>query len=346
MKSQHFLGLKILRQKEYTSLLVKLEQAEIHEREALDYLETIEAGNFKITPELKSNGHSSNVLKKISAFQEAMSTLVRTAEETRWHDAGMARFNEILTHSFNDQQELYDQIVSQLAKYLNANQAAIFLINEKSESETGIRLEACYAYQRKKFVQRDFSLGEGLVGQSIQEKNTIFMTNVPDHYTKITSGLGEATPGCILITPLIDESNVVGALELASFRKFNSSEITFVESLSRIITACINNIRQNQQLKKLYKTSESAKAEIREKEEELRQQMEELQASNEELNRKSAELERLSSELERKNLEIADIQKQDKELLESKLETQRKSYEMIIDRLKMKLQTQNLKQPT
>jgi septal ring factor EnvC (AmiA/AmiB activator) len=145
---------------------------------------------------------------------------------------------------------------------------------------------------------------------------------------------------------LIDESNVVGALELASFRKFNSSEITFVESLSRIITACINNIRQNQQLKKLYKTSESAKAEIREKEEELRQQMEELQASNEELNRKSAELERLSSELERKNLEIADIQKQDKELLESKLETQRKSYEMIIDRLKMKLQTQNLKQPT
>jgi GAF domain-containing protein len=341
MKSQHFLGLKILLQKDYKNLLNKLEQAEIHQREALEYLEIIEEGNFKVTPQLKNNGHSSDVLKKISAFQQTMSTLVRTSEETRWHDAGMARFNEILTHSFNDQQELYDQIVSQLAKYLNANQAGIFLINEKSATECAILLEACYAYQRKKFIEREFGMGEGLVGQAIQEKNTIFMTNVPQHYTKITSGLGEATPGCILIVPLLDDTNVVGALELASFRKFTTSEITFVESLSKIITACIHNIRQNQQLKQLYKTSEKAKAEIREKEEELRQQMEELQASNEELSRKSEEMERLSGELERKNLEIAEIQTQEKALLESKLETQRKSYELIIDRLKMKLQIQN-----
>lgn len=346
MKSQHFLGLKVLLQKDYKNLITKLEEAEFHQREALEYLETIEAGNFKVTPQLKSNGHSSDVLKKISSFQQTMSTLVRTAEETRWHDAGMAKFNEILAHSFHDQQELYDQIVSQLAKYLNANQAAIFLIEETPNHETRIRLAACYAYQRKKFIQREFSMGESLVGQSIMEKNTIFMTNVPQHYTKITSGLGEATPGCILITPLLDDTNVVGALELASFRKFTPAEITFVESLSRIVTACIYNIRQNQQLKQLYKTSELAQAEIREKEEELRQQMEELQASNEELNRKSAELERISAELERRNLEIAEIQKQDKELLESKLEAQRKTYEMIIDRLRLKLQSYNSNQTT
>ena len=346
MKSRHFLGLKILLQKDYKTLLTKLEQAEEHQRETLEYLKTIEAANFKVTPQVKNNGHSSDVLRKIFLFQQTMSTLVRKAEETRWHDAGMAKFNEILTHSFNDQQELYNQIVSQLAKYLNANQVALFLINKKSEHEAEICLEACYAYQRKKFIQRVFWMGEGLVGQSIMEKNTIFMTNVPQYYTRITSGLGEATPGCILITPLLDDNNVVGALELASFRKFTSSEITFVESLSKTITACIHNIRQNQQLKQLYKTSESAKAEIREKEEQLRQQMEELQASNEELNRKSAELERLSAELERKNVEIAEIQQQDKALLESKLETQRLSYELIIDRLKTKLQAYNSNQTT
>jgi hypothetical protein len=67
--------------------------------------------------------------------------------------------------------------------------------------------------------------------------------------------------------------------------------------------------------------------------------MEELQASNEEMSRKSAELERLSAELERKNEEIAGMQKQDRELLESKLEAQRKSYELIIEQFKKRLQT-------
>jgi predicted nuclease with TOPRIM domain len=126
----------------------------------------------------------------------------------------------------------------------------------------------------------------------------------------------------------------------------HQAKSTFVESLSRIVTACIHNIKQNQQLKQLYKTSELAQADIREKEEELRQQMEELQASNEELNRKSAELERMSAELEQKNLEIAEIQRQEKALLESKLEAQKKSYELIIDRLKLKLQAYNSNQTT
>jgi hypothetical protein len=215
MKSQYFLGLTILLQKDYRRLVTKLEVAETNQQEALDYLKTIEENNFKIVPTLKNNGHSSDVLKKISSFQETMSSLINTAEQTRWHDAGMAKFNEILTHSFNNQQELYDQIVSQLARYLDANQVALFLImDDQHGAEKRIRLEACYAYNRKKFVQREFNFGEGLVGQSILEKQSVFMTNVPQNYTKITSGLGEATPACILITPLLDDNNVVGPWSL------------------------------------------------------------------------------------------------------------------------------------
>lgn len=338
MKSQYFLGLTILKQKDYRTLVSKLEEAELHQRETLEYLRTIEQNDFKVVPQLKNNGGSSDVLKKISSFQETMSSLIKTAEETRWHDAGMAKFNEILTHTYETQQELYDQIVSQLAKYLNANQVALFLLNGDTGLNSKITLESCYAYQRKKFVQREFSIGESLVGQAVLEKQTIFMTNVPQNYTKITSGLGEATPECIVITPLFDDHNVVGALELASFKKFSRAEISFVESLSRTITVSVHNMRQNYQLKQLFKQSESAQVEIREKEEELRQQMEELQASNEELSRKSLEMERMAAELERKNQQIQDIQTQERELLESKLDAQRKSYELIIEQLKKKLQ--------
>jgi methyl-accepting chemotaxis protein len=338
MKSQYFFGLRLLLQKDYKKLIHKLAEVEHHHREALNYLKVIEESNYKEVPQLKNTDHPSEVLIKILAFQETMCGLIKISEATRWHDTGMAKFNEILTHNFNSQQELYDEIVSQLAKYLNASQVALFLIQDVEKEDVTIRLEACYAYQRKKFIQRQFSIGESLVGQSIQEKDTIYMTNVPQHYTKITSGLGEATPGSILITPLLDDVKVVGAIELAAFRKFSHAEIVFMESLSRVITTCINNIKQNHELRQLYTRSEMAQSEIREKEEELRQQMEELKASNEEMSRKSAELERLGNELESKNAQIASMQQQEKELLESKLEAQRSSYEMIIDRLKNKLQ--------
>lgn len=336
MNSINFLGLKILRKGEFKNMMTKLNALEHHNAEALKYLDEIADSKSRVAPPL-ADGKYSEVISKLSSFQEAMAKLVENSEQTRWHDAGMARFNELLTHHYENQQELYDKIVSQLSKYVNANQAALFLLEDVNSNDSKIRMEACYAYDRKKYTQRVFDLGENLVGQSILERNTIFLTNVPQFYTHITSGLGEATPHCILITPLIDDHNCIGAIEMASFRKFTPAEIRFVESLSKSITSSIHNIKQNDVLKDLFQKSEAAQMSIREKEEEIRQQMEELKSTNEEMARKSIELERMKNELEKKNKEIESIREQEKELLESKLEAQKRSYEMIIDRLKEKL---------
>ena len=55
------------------------------------------------------------------------------------------------------------------------------------------------------------------MGQCMQEKDLIYITDVPEQYVKITSGLGHATPRHILIIPLISDEKMVGAIELASF---------------------------------------------------------------------------------------------------------------------------------
>jgi hypothetical protein len=341
MKSVSFFGLKILRYDEFKKLSSKISTLEHDNDEALNYLSVIERSKSEVIPPA-TNGKSSEVIKRLSSFQEAMAKLIYSSEQTRWHDAGMAKFNEILTANFINQQELFDKIVSQLARYVNANQVALFVIQDFKDENSKIQLEACYAYDRKKHDQRIFERGENLVGQSVLERNTIFLTNVPPFYTKITSGLGEATPGCILIAPLQDDRNCIGAIELAAFRKFSQEEIRFIESLSRSITISIHNIKQTEILKDLFTKSEMAQVSVREKEEEIRQQMEELQATNEEMARKSLELESMSAELEIKNEEIHKIREQEKQLLESKLEAQKQSYEMIINRLKQKLQQNNL----
>lgn len=338
MNPLSLLGFSMMERRHYQQLIRRLSQYENDYQQAISFLNAVEESKYTLMP-TKVDDEASPLIKRLTSFQETMANLIRSSELVRWHDAGMARFNEILTQHYDDQIVLYNRIVSELCRYVNANQAAIFLIDDQQGGAV-INMEACYAYDRKKYLKKTFPLGDNLVGQAIMEKNTIFITKVPQHYTQITSGLGEATPGCILITPLFNESSVVGAIELASFKRFSQDEIRFVESLSKSITSSVFKMKQTHELQALFSRSQMAEAEIRQKEEEIMQQMEELQANNEEMARKSLELERLAKELEEKNRTIEEIRQQEKELLESKLNAQRETYELVISRLKKKIEQQ------
>ena len=71
--------------------------------------------------------------------------------------------------------------------------------------QTRLRLLASYAYKQRKTLSSDFGPGEGLVGQCALEKERILLTNVPENYIQITSGLGEAKPLNIIVLPVLFE---------------------------------------------------------------------------------------------------------------------------------------------
>jgi PAS domain S-box-containing protein len=237
-------------------------------------------------------------------------------EREKFANIGLARVGEILRQHADNLDNLCDKVVEEVVKYMKANQGFMYVI-ENIGGEEKIKLMAGRAWERKKYLQKTFDIGHGLIGQSVIERQTIFMTKVPENYVSITSGLGAANPRCILIVPLKSEDIVVGVIELASFNVYEEHEIKFMEKVAESIASTILTTKNNQKNKELLEQSNVLTEQMRSQEEEIRQNMEEMQATQEEMVRKNSEIERLLQIAQEKEQQLknrlAEIEKMQRE---------------------------------
>lgn len=221
--------------------------------------------------------------------------LSRVADEDKkrnWATEGLAKFGEILRTNTNDLNKLTDEIILNLVKYLKANQGAIYIIDdEQSGEDPTMSMKACYAWDKKKFLNHKIHKGEGLAGQSWQEGDLIYLTEVPQNYIRITSGLGDANPTSVLIVPLKLNEQIFGVVEIASFGQFQDFEIEFVQKIAESIASTISSVKINARTQRLLEESQEMTEQMRAQEEEMRQNMEELQATQEEMTRGQSESE-------------------------------------------------------
>lgn len=218
-------------------------------------------------------------------------------EKINWATHGVALFGELLRHHETNLEDFSYHILSNLIEYIKADVGGLFLINDHENGDRNIDLMACYAYDRRKYDEKSLMIGEGLVGRCVQENETIFITDVPESYITIGSGLGENKPSCILIVPLKLNDEVYGVLELASFEVFEKHVIDFVEKIGVTIASTISTTRINIKTQQLLEASKFQAEELSAQEEEMRQNMEELLATQEEAARKSREIENLLDSL-------------------------------------------------
>ncbi len=207
--------------------------------------------------------------------------------QRNWVAEGLANFGEILRKDTDNLEELSYNLVSNLVKYVNVNQGALFIIEDENEADKHLRMTACYAYDRRKFADKRVEWGEGTIGAAILEQETIYMTDVPSTYVHITSGLGEATPNCLLIVPLKFNDEVHGVLEIGAFHNIERFIVDFVEKVAESVGSTISNVKINTRTAKLLKESQEQAETLAAQEEQMRQNMEELQATQEEAARQS-----------------------------------------------------------
>lgn len=217
--------------------------------------------------------------------------LANEAEEKRnWIAKGTSEIGDLLRGDIDD--KFYQHLVSEVVNFMKINQAGVYTVEEDEDQIAGekyIELKACYAFDRNKFLKKKIEIGQGLIGQCYLEKERLYLKEVPESYINITSGLGDATPRCILIVPLIHNEEVEGIIEIASFNEMEQHEIGFVEKLSETLAAYIANNRINLKTKHLLEQSQQQSEELKAQEEEMRQNMEEMQATQEEISGKEKE---------------------------------------------------------
>ncbi|WP_435925808.1 HAMP domain-containing protein [Paenibacillus sp. DYY-L-2] len=239
---------------------------------------------------------------EVAELKDNVNEMIRNLKETTrinteqdWLKTNLAKFTRML----QGQRDLYAvcrMILSELAPLVSM-QHGVMYINETVDGEQTLALFASYAYQQRKHLSNRFRVGEGLVGQCLIEKQRILLTNVPNDYVMISSGLGEAVPLNIVLLPIIFEDQVLAVLELASFRQFTDIDLDFLDQLTESIGIVINTMQANRRTEELLMQSQSLT-------EELQNQQQELQNTNEELEEKAKLLVLQKAEVESKNKEF------------------------------------------
>ena len=232
---------------------------------------------------------------------------------------------------------LLSTVISDLCKTLEIGCGAFYLTetvmpdeNIKSDNKNMLHLLGTYAYKKRKHVADRVIIGEGLVGQCALEKKEILLTDVPDDYIKISSGLGESTPLNINVFPVLHEHELIGVIELASFTEFSEAQHEVITEVAGNIGVIINNLISQKKTEELLLKSQALAEELQSQQEELRTSNEELETQTRALKQSEEEIRSQTEELRVTNEELIEKAK----LLEEKNDEVEKTSEELQQRAK------------
>ena len=142
--------------------------------------------------------------------------------------------------------------------------AAGLYVMEESTGE--LRRTGAYGMAPGSEVASTFGLGEGLVGQCARDRASISLTSVPPEYLRIASGLGAAAPARVVAAPLLSKDTLVGVVELATFRAFDSRQDALLAEVMPLAAMSLEILRRNLRTQELLGQTQAQSQQLEETE--------------------------------------------------------------------------------
>ncbi len=125
-----------------------------------------------------------------------------------------------------------------ICQHLEAGIGAMYVRRENM-----MEMFTAYALYRAEGEVIEYQLGEGLVGQVAKDGKTIKLSQIPEGYMEIVSGLGSAFPHYLTLFPVKDvNKEVVAVLELATFKNMTAQELVFLEEMALLLAREVETV--------------------------------------------------------------------------------------------------------
>jgi signal transduction histidine kinase/HAMP domain-containing protein/ActR/RegA family two-component response regulator len=266
----------------------------------------VASGDLSPQITVAARGEIADLKDTINQMIAALRTTTRANAEQGWLDSNLARIGGLLQGQ-RDLGEVCAMIMEEVAPLVNAQVGAFFLAQtgadtDPADSTAGRtqRVVMCAGYG---IVAGDgteppsFRLGEGVVGQVAASGHRVLVEEVPPGFLPIRSGVGAATPGAVVVLPVLFEGRALGVIEFGTVGRFLDLHLTFLERLVVSTGVAIRTIQANRRTEELLAQSQGLAGE-------LQTRSAQLQRTNAELEEKAAQLSQQNRNIEIKNEEI------------------------------------------
>ena len=296
----------------------------------------VASGDYVEGAILAGNNEISELSRSFNEMTRQLRTVKSENERRSWMQDGIAGLNDSVQGE-QDSYELCKNIVGYLAKYLGMQTGAMYVLDD----DQSLQLMGTYAWRERKQSSNKFAIGEGLVGQAALEKQIIKLTDIPDDYLDIESGLGKTKAAHIIIVPLVFEDELKGVIEFAYLHEMDEQTRQFLEHSIENVAVAINSAQSRTRINQLLEKTTQQSAAMREQQEELRAVNEELEKRARILEESEEEMRAQSDELQKSNVELEEKSEQ---LTQQKEEIERKNWDIELSSKKIEEKAKELEQ--
>jgi signal transduction histidine kinase/HAMP domain-containing protein/ActR/RegA family two-component response regulator len=217
-------------------------------------------------------------------------------QEQDWLKTNLARFSSMM----QGQRSVFSiaqLVMSELTPLVDAQHGAFYLMETEGE-ESALNLVASYGFGTRKSLSNRYRLQESLIGQCAFEKRRILLSEVPKDFISISTGMGEASPRCVIVLPVLFEGKTKAVIELASFSTFSPIHLTFLDQLMGSVGVILNMISTSMRTEELLQQLKKSNAELGAQAAELNEKAKLLEVKNSEVELASRSLEEKAEQLQ------------------------------------------------
>ena len=162
---------------------------------------------------------------------------LQNQEEFNVEDA-LARVMQTVGKNFDSVSACIDQALRSIGREMDIVQGLVFMLNKDDQL---FHVTGEYAFFSEEKPQ-SFPIGETLSGQVAKNQKILNISDLPDGYITVLSGLGKSNPRYLIIAPFVKGNECIGIMELASFKPFGKNEELLVQRICETMTELLNEL--------------------------------------------------------------------------------------------------------